>query len=372
LDSQIWLMDPDGANEELLGDGNSPDWSPGGTQIVLSREAPTLRDPCLGDPDPGPYEYQVREIFRMNADGTAATRLTSTYVSVDQPYNDSPVWSPDGTRIAWWFHTEQLCVTSPDPDHTLMTMNPDGGQRVHGGQLVITPDWQPVQPGYPRPKSATLVRASLVPASIQCVSANRTHGPPLAFPSCNPPQQRSAVLTAGTPDANGAAPNMAGSVKLVVQPGSAPTAPDDAEVAVTVSITDVRCRTTNAACPAGAGSDYEGRLLGVLTGLRITDRLNTPPGPVGGPGTAEGVLEMPVQCFATADANAGSTCSLGTTVDALLPGAVSEGRRSVWELGQIHVRDAGPNGTGFESPACPPTCGDGDETLFLREGVFVP
>jgi hypothetical protein len=252
-------------------------------------------------------------------------------------------------------------------------MNADGsGATPITTSSSLRPDWQPVHPGYVRPKSATVVRASLVPAYIQCTSPNRTHGPPLAFSSCNPPQERSAVLTAGTPDANGAVANLVGSTNLEVLAGNPATPADDADVAVTISITDVRCGTANAACPGGTGSDYEGDLLGALTALQITDRLNTPPGPDGVPGTANGVLGMPVQCTATASTTVGATCSLSTTLDALLPGAVREGKRSVWELGQIHVRDAGPNGTGYESSACPPDCGDGDETLFLRQGVFVP
>ena len=292
-------------------------------------------------------------IYIANADGTNRIRVTADGIS------SSPAVSPDGTKIAF---------TS---DAVIATMNVDGTDRQTLTTSGRYPDWQPVQPGYPRPKNATTVRAPLVPAYIQCASPNRTHGPPLDSDSCSPPQQRSAVLTTGGTPA-GAAAQMTGSVRLTVQAGNAATPADEADVAVKVSITDVRCRTTNAACPGGAGADYEGRLLGVLTGLRITDRSNTPPGPVGVPGTGESVLQVPVQCAATASSAAGATCSTSTTVDALLPGAVIEGKRAVWELGQIHVRDAGPNGTGFESPACPPTCGDGDETLFLREGVFVP
>ena len=49
---------------------------------------------------------------------------------------------------------------------------------------------------------------------------------------------------------------------------------------------------------------------------------------------------------------------------------MTETKRSMWEIGQAVIKDAGPNGTGLA--ACPPTCGDGDETNFLREGIFVP
>jgi hypothetical protein len=58
-------------------------------------------------------------------------------------------------------------------------------------------------------------------------------------------------------------------------------------------------------------------------------------------------------------------------MDSLLPGAVVEGRRAVWQTGAITVEDAGPNGTGYGA-GCPTTCGDGDETVFMRQGVFVP
>ena len=58
-----------------------------------------------------------------------------------------------------------------------------------------------------RPKGATPLRASLVPSFKACAAPNRTHGAPLAFPSCNPPVQTSNFLTIGSPDANGAGAN---------------------------------------------------------------------------------------------------------------------------------------------------------------------
>ena len=52
--------------------------------------------------------------------------------------------------------------------------------------------------GFPRPKGATPIRVSLVPAYSECTSANRTHGPGLVFPSCNPPVRSSSTLTVGS------------------------------------------------------------------------------------------------------------------------------------------------------------------------------
>ena len=87
-----------------------------------------------------------------------------------------------------------------------------------------------------RPKGATPLRASLVPAFKACAAPNRTHGAPLAFPSCNPPVQTSNFLTIGSPDANGAGANSTGFVLLKVKP----TSPED--VLITSIGTDVRCQ----------------------------------------------------------------------------------------------------------------------------------
>ena len=81
---------------------------------------------------------------------------------------------------------------------------------------------------------------------------------------------------------------------------------------------------------------------------------------------------MPIDCTTTpGDSTIGSDCSVSTTADDLVPGAVKEGARAIWELGQIEVFDAGPNGTGYGA-GCPLTCGDGDEQVYLRQGVFAP
>ena len=114
--------------------------------------------------------------------------------------------------------------------------------------------------------------------------------------------------------------------------------------------------------------DYTGR-IGVSVNLQITDHRNAPEQPE--PGTVQTFpLEWSVQCTATADTTTGSDCNTTTSMNAILPGAVLEIKRTIWEMGQTMVRDAGPNGTGYA--ACPPTCGDGDETTFMRQGIFVP
>jgi hypothetical protein len=206
--------------------------------------------------------------------------------------------------------------------------------------------------GHVRPKAAGTVRVPLVPAYTACASPNRTHGPPLAHGSCAPPAQRSAELTVGTPDANGQAAESVGLLRMRTLTGDPGTAADEADLRLTVSVTDVRRR-------AGLG-DYGGELE-ARTSLRLTDRYN---------GSSQGesatmsdfAFEWVVPCAPTADASVGSACSSSTTADALIPGAAREGSRAVWQLGQASVADGGSDGIGSTDP----------NGTFAVQGVFVP
>jgi hypothetical protein len=208
--------------------------------------------------------------------------------------------------------------------------------------------------GFPRSKGATPIRSALVPAYNQCTGAgNRTHGAPLAFPSCAPPTASSSVLTVGTPDANGAAANFIGSVKYSVIPGNSSTEADEADVKLVANMTDVRNKP--------ALTDYVGNVQ-VAANVQITDQENAPEMPE--PGTVQVFkYSYNVPCVATGSTTVGATCSANTTADALVPGTILENRRSIWELGQIQVFDAGPDGNINTSA---------DNTVFLREGVFTP
>jgi hypothetical protein len=48
-------------------------------------------------------------------------------------------------------------------------------------------------------------------------------------------------------------------------------------------------------------------------------------------------------CTATADTTIGAHCEITTTMDAITPGAVPEGARSIWEFGRARVYDGGPD-----------------------------
>ena len=221
---------------------------------------------------------------------------------------------------------------------------------------------------HPRPLAASPIVASLVPAFNECTgTGNRTHGPPLVFPSCNPPVQTSNNITIGTFDANGANSNFKGSIRLSVKVG-VPGPPEDSDVKIVASMTDVRCKAGNAACGsanAADGADYTGEVQGNAL-IRITDHWNAV-APGGGPDAAT-VQDIPfpvnASCVATGSTAVGGTCSVNTTANAVLPGVpVKDGKRANIEINQLQISDGGPDGVNGT-----PT----GNTLAFVQGIFIP
>jgi hypothetical protein len=208
-------------------------------------------------------------------------------------------------------------------------------------------------PGYPRPKGATPTRVPLVPALEACTAPNRTHGSPLAFGSCSPPQPASSHATVGTPDFNGRLLNSTGFVTYATVIGNPSTGTDEADVAIQVNMRDVRS--------VGTLDDYAGELE-VRAGLRLSDRSN------GAAAAETGTMQdyafsVAVPCAPTTDTTIGATCGVVTTADAVLPGMVTEGARAVWGLGQVRLYDGGPDADGETVSG---------NTLFAVQGIFVP
>jgi hypothetical protein len=212
---------------------------------------------------------------------------------------------------------------------------------------------------YVRPRAASPVSVSLVPAFQECTSPNRQHGPPLDSPSCNPPVQSSPNVTVGAPDANGELANATASMRFSAVPGiPATTTVDEADVRIRVNATDVR--DTAAGLP-----DYTGELQAQVN-LRLTNRNNSllaPIFPYNEPATVQDTpLSMTVPCSTTASNTIGSSCSLATTVDSLVPGTVIESKRTVWELGRVTLLDGGADDDAETAP----------NAVFATQGVFVP
>jgi hypothetical protein len=365
--SRIWTVEADGSNPSDLPingfyteDERWPHWSPDGTEIAFYK---------CGDPDICDYPW--------NHDFSIVPSGGGTHTSFGLGW--ALDWSPDGRYILQSMYGEEMSTirredgetehyfirygpvyASWSPDGTKMVVDDPGGTNEitvidADGQNPIplgpggAPDWQSIPVNaYPRPKGASPTDVSLVPAHEPCdasTSANRTHGPPLAFPSCAPPTQKPGQLTVGTPDANGQPAKLRSNVRINPLRGLPSTPADEADVRLRATVNDVRLRSDL--------SDYTGDLE-LRLALQITDRDNTPH--PGGPGPAT-VQELthshPLPCSATADTTVGSTCQFDTTIEALVPGAVKELQRAIWELKRIAVHDGAGN-------------------LFLTQGVFVP
>jgi len=182
-------------------------------------------------------------------------------------------------------------------------------------------------------------------------AANRIHAQSLGHPACSPPVPVSDWLTVGTADSNQRRTNSVASLTVGAEPGDPSTVGDEANVRLVAAVTDVRRK-------AGL-ADYSGQLQAVLP-LRITDSNNGPASDERATGDTTFTFAIP--CTATADPNSGGACQVTTTVDALSPGAVVEGKQSIWEVGAVQVRDGGSDGV-----AATP-----GNTLFMAQALFVP
>ena len=323
--SGTYVGNHDGTGLRFVGIGEEPDWSPYNDLILVRR-----RDP-------------VRGLWAHSADDDRPSILVS---AGDQPTpSRGHAWSPDMEQVAAALGNA-IVVMRADGTDSSTVMATDG--LIHGLDWLAIPA---AVPGYPRPKGATPLRVSLVPAYRECTAPDREHGPPLEFPSCSGPVQASSSLTVGTPDANGQGSRSTGSLTIKAMPGNAVTNEDEADVGLALVVTDVRRRHDL--------SDFTGSLTAPLD-VRMTDKYNGCC-PVGGPHAATGIDEwladvfvLGVPCAVTADPDVGATCSTSTSIEAIVPAAVREGVRATWQLGPVQV---------FRT---------GDTQPFAVQGVFVP
>jgi Tol biopolymer transport system component len=120
----IFLMNADGSGQTLLIRHNDiadaePAWSPDGSQIAFQ---------TFDFLEFGP----ASRIYIINVDGTGLRKL-SPPTDNDFVFDDSPTWSPDGTKLAF------------TRDWVLYTINADGTgfSAVPNVDLAFGPSWSP-------------------------------------------------------------------------------------------------------------------------------------------------------------------------------------------------------------------------------------
>ena len=245
------------------------------------------------------------DIWTMRPDGTDPVKVAGAGGPEHQV-----AWAPDGTKLAYW-RSGAIWVVNSDGTGAHEIRRPSTNNGV---------SWQPLLAGHPRPKGASPMRASLVPAVLGCAAPNRMHGPPLGHPParrpCRPPRTSPPVSVTAV------SPSRSRSVTCAAR--SSPAIP---------------VHPTTPTCSWGQHHERDGRLrpvrihgeLRAVVGLRITDRDNTPHPGGPGPGTVQDTeLAFTVPCAATADTGVASTCVVDTSADAMAAGMAAEGTRAVW------------------------------------------
>ncbi|HYY57045.1 MAG TPA: hypothetical protein VE842_06900 [Pyrinomonadaceae bacterium] len=123
---ELWLMDSDGSNPTRLTTNGSNGvnfvWSPDGTKIAWQN----------WDSNTGNYDICV-----INADGTGFSNLTN-----DSDSQDKPQWSPNGTKILYQGDVTDPITESCLPD--VFVMNSDGSGKTNLTNTPEAGDFAPV------------------------------------------------------------------------------------------------------------------------------------------------------------------------------------------------------------------------------------
>lgn len=131
--SSIYVMNANGSSQTRLtfsGSGfrdEQPAWSPNGMKLAFTSTRDSTVVTWQETDDDGAILVRTKvisnkEIYLMNAGGTSQIRLTN-----DLSNDDSPAWSPDGTKIIFRSDRERDCC---DPTAQVWTMNPDSSNQV--------------------------------------------------------------------------------------------------------------------------------------------------------------------------------------------------------------------------------------------------
>jgi len=159
--SSIYVMNANGTNQTRLtisGTGlldQQPAWSPDGTRLTFTSTRDSIVQTWQETDDNGGIVTKSKllvnkEVYVMNANGSAQVRLTNTLEN-----DGSASWSGDGTKIVFRSERERDCC---DPTQQVWVMNSDGSSQVN---LSVNPygdhcpSWQHLASNVPPTVSVT-------------------------------------------------------------------------------------------------------------------------------------------------------------------------------------------------------------------------
>jgi len=133
LDHFIFTANFDGSGLTQLTTSNvdyAPAWSPDGKMIAFV----SFRNVNIY----GPSRCFDDDIYVMDVDGSNQTRLTSSSTA-----EENPAWSPDGKFIAYDTHSRNCAADGSETNGGLFIMKPDGSENTQIRQGGYSPVWSP-------------------------------------------------------------------------------------------------------------------------------------------------------------------------------------------------------------------------------------
>jgi Tol biopolymer transport system component len=385
---EIYSMSRDGSNRTRLTNTPAyearPSWSPDGKQILFTSNRDDPNYPICNTNDPPGVRCKFK-LYVMNADGTGQTKLSDTTLEgkTVQVNEDRGDWQrlpikqyvrPKGASPfqAYLVPAYKPC-TAPNETHGApLAFGSCSPPAAASDYLTIgTPDSNllPAQsissvflaaragnPSPPANEADVVIRASAT--DVRLKSDLSDYGGEL---------QASVGLR--LTDRQNYAPVPAGAIGSVTNTTPitvATTADHDLTTGAHVQISGV----FGASCANGAWTvtviSYNQFTLDGSTacGNGIGGTWQSTDAPVPDQGTvADFPYSFPIPCVTTSSTSVGSTCSVSTTANAMEPGTVAEGERTIWQLDYVKAYDGGSDGSASTQS---------DNTLFLDQGLFIP